>query len=236
MAIAKVDLDARKEKLRQEVIERQHPVDSHEDDIPKMPSSIRIVPTKSVLPEKEADPNEPKKGLIDRIKEEFEWKSMVKSARKWSKEVLFGAVADTAIEMIDQIGGDFRTRLLASLGLKAFDKNLRKRSRERDVDRRFGNASYKHYSRMSRDKSYDFDDILFEDRRDAELVLDVMLEKISATGEITVYDFLKMDQVDEVPERNDKNYGWENLRKASVCYNRKEDAYYIDLPDPIDLR
>lgn len=233
MAEIKLDKELSKEdfdELKRSIfIESQHPLDSHEDEVPSLTINKDDIYKKYFEKAK-------KPGLIKRIKEEFEWKSMAKSAKKWSKEVLFAAVADTAIEMIDQIGGDFRTRLLASLGLKSFDKNLRKRSRERDVERRFGNASYKHYSRMSRDKSYDFDDILFEDRRDAELVLDVMMEKISATGEITVYDFLKMDQVDEVPERNDKNYGWENLRKASVCYNRKEDAYYIDLPDPIDLR
>lgn len=234
MAEIKLDKELSKEdfdELKKSIfIESEHPLDSHEDEIPSLVTSKADIYKKCFEKEKEKKP-----GLIKRIKEEFEWRSMIKSAKKWSKEVLFAAVADTAIEMIDQIGGDFRTRILGSLGLKSFDKNLRKRSKERE-DRRFGNASYKHYSRMSRDKSYDFDDIQFPDRKTAELVRDELMEQISVHGYVTVYDFLKNDKVDEIPERNDKNYGWDTLRKSDVCYDRRTDEYYIDLPDPIDLR
>ena len=81
-------------------------------------------------------------------------------------------------------------------------------------------------------KRFDFDDIVFETRGEAEAVLDQMYDTIKEYGFVTVaamYDMADLTQ----PFTSNK-YGWTSLRTAEVV--RDSDGYTIKLPKamPID--
>lgn len=80
---------------------------------------------------------------------------------------------------------------------------------------------------------YDFDDIIFDSRGEAEDVLDHM-EDIMASynGIVTVADFYDLAGV--TGNWTDNNYGWTNLSRATV--QRTRDGYIINLPKalPVD--
>lgn len=79
---------------------------------------------------------------------------------------------------------------------------------------------------------FDYDDILFDTRGDAETVLDAMNDIISHYGVISVYDFYDLAGV-----ANDNytmnNYGWTNIAGASAV--RVRDGYILKLPRAIPL-
>lgn len=79
---------------------------------------------------------------------------------------------------------------------------------------------------------FDYDDIVFESRGDAEEARMQMLEIIDRYGFVTVADMYDMAQI-TAPYTSNK-YGWTNLRNAEVV--RIRDGYIVKLPKalPID--
>lgn len=73
---------------------------------------------------------------------------------------------------------------------------------------------------------YDFDDIIIENRGEAEDVLSRMDELIDIYGLISVADFY--DLVGKTGNYTDNKYGWDDIRRASVI--RVRDGYVIKLP------
>ena len=98
-------------------------------------------------------------------------------------------------------------------------------------------VSYNNYSnkgggsRRGR-SSYSFDDILMEDRGQAEEVLDIMNEMIDKYGECTVAEFYELAGVTG-NGYTDRSYGWKDLRGAYV--QRVRDGYLFNLPRCIEL-
>lgn len=78
----------------------------------------------------------------------------------------------------------------------------------------------------------DFREFVFDDRRDAEMVLSELCEIVDTYGFAKVSDFYSL--VGET-ERNftDHGYGWDALGSASV--ERVRDGWVVDLPRPIPL-
>lgn len=78
----------------------------------------------------------------------------------------------------------------------------------------------------------DFREFVFDERRDAEMVLSELCEIVDTYGFAKVSDFYSL--VGET-ERNftHQNYGWDQLGKASV--ERVRDGWVVDLPKPIPL-
>ena len=80
---------------------------------------------------------------------------------------------------------------------------------------------------------YDFDDIIFDSRGEAEDVLDHMEEIMASyNGIVTVADFYDLAGV--TGNWTDNNYGWTNLSRATV--QRTRDGFIINLPKalPVD--
>ena len=80
----------------------------------------------------------------------------------------------------------------------------------------YNNDSRRNYSsggNRSRN-SYDFDDIVIDNRGEAEEVLDRMEEIIATYGLFSVADFYELVGVPS--NYTDNNYGWSNLRNAYV--------------------
>lgn len=87
-------------------------------------------------------------------------------------------------------------------------------------------------TRISR--AYSYDDVVIENRGEAEEVLDRLDELIRVYGMASVADL--NDLVGVTGQYTDNKYGWTNVRNARVI--RVRDGYMLDLPRayPLDLR
>lgn len=116
------------------------------------------------------------------------------------------------------------------------------------------NREYTSYGSMSRDRSVrrvdqsrrngrddtfrdhissnDFDDITFRDRRDAEAVMDTLMDTIDHYGQCSVADLLKASGMS--PKYTDYDSGWHDLSRASI--SRYRDGYVLNMPRTEDLR
>ena len=108
------------------------------------------------------------------------------------------------------------------------------------------NREYTSYGSMSRDRSMrrvdqsrrdrissnDFDDITFRDRRDAEAVMDTLMDTIDHYGQCSVADLLKAAGMS--PKYTDYDSGWHDLSRASI--SRYRDGYVLNMPRTEDLR
>lgn len=73
---------------------------------------------------------------------------------------------------------------------------------------------------------YDYDDIVLDNRGEAEDVLSRMIEAVEEYGVVSVADLY--DLVGMQHNFTDNKYGWTSLRTASV--ERTRDGYWIKLP------
>lgn len=78
---------------------------------------------------------------------------------------------------------------------------------------------------------YDYDDIVLDNRGEAEEVLSRMDELIDVYGLVSVADFY--DLVGVTGNYTDNKYGWTDIRSASVV--RVRDGYMIKLPRALAL-
>lgn len=83
----------------------------------------------------------------------------------------------------------------------------------------------------NRTRGYEYDDIIIENRGEAEDVLSRMDELIESYGLVSVADLY--DLVGINGNYTDNKYGWFNIRTASVV--RVRDGYMIKLPKAVPL-
>lgn len=79
---------------------------------------------------------------------------------------------------------------------------------------------------------YEFEDVIFDSRGDAELVLDQMIDIISSYGVCTVADYY--DSCGRTSDYTTVDYGWRSLRTARV--DRIAEGYVIKLPRAVPIR
>ena len=98
-------------------------------------------------------------------------------------------------------------------------------------------VSYRQYyepreERRSASVRFDYDDIVFNTRVEAEAALDQMTEVIKRYGFVTVGDLY--DMADLTQPYTSNKYGWMNINSAEVV--RVRDGYVLKLPkaSPID--
>lgn len=99
--------------------------------------------------------------------------------------------------------------------------------------------SYRNYYDKSNDRSstnksrntYRYDDIIFDNRGEAEEVLWQMDEIISTYGLASVADLYEL--VDISSNYTDNKYGWTDIRNGSVT--RVKDGYMLKLPKALPL-
>ena len=132
------------------------------------------------------------------------------------------AISDIVTDGIDIIlYGESRSRKSRSDSRPSYRSYYDSDSRDRD---RTG--------RRSVTNRFDYDDIVFGSRGDAELVLDQMIDILKDYGMVTVGDMYDLAGL-SVPYTA-ANYGWFNVRTAEVV--RVKDGYILKLPKamPID--
>lgn len=127
-----------------------------------------------------------------------------------------------ALDMIlnGNTGGSYRDRSTAS------KVSYRKFYDDRRDDR------HGYESRARNRARFDYDDILYESRAEAEAVLDRMWEAIEEYDYVSVADMY--DMADLTAPFTSNKYGWTSLRSAYVSHVR--DGYIIKLPrvEPLD--
>jgi len=87
------------------------------------------------------------------------------------------------------------------------------------------------YSTVHTKTGYNYDDIILDNRGEAEEVLSRMDELISTYGLVSVADLY--DLVGITGNYTDNKYGWTDIRSASVI--RVRDGYMIKLPKALPL-
>ncbi len=116
------------------------------------------------------------------------------------------------------------------------------RDRRTKRDRGRSYVSYSRYYEDDRDDRrrrrakgkrarHEFDDVIFDSRRDAENVLSRLVDLIEEYDEVSVSDFYDMVGIDST--YTDRAWGWTNLRGSYV--ERGRDGYYIKLPRTVVL-
>lgn len=80
-------------------------------------------------------------------------------------------------------------------------------------------------------KRYNYDEVVLESRGEAEEVLSRMEDLIATYNVVSVADFY--DLVDVSCNYTDNNYGWTDIRNASI--QRTRDGYIIRLPRPMPI-
>lgn len=94
-----------------------------------------------------------------------------------------------------------------------------------------GRNGRRDYSSIRTKIGYNYDDIIFDNRGEAEDVLLRMDELISTYGLVSVADLY--DLVGVTGNYTDNKYGWTNIRSASVI--RVRDGYMLKLPKALPL-
>lgn len=136
------------------------------------------------------------------------------------------AISDIVTDGIEMIlygsTGGKRTKSSSKVSYRSYYDDGR-----RDRDRGSSRDSYAARTR------FDYEDIIFPTRGDAELVREQMDEVIDRYGLVTVGDMYEMAGLSNAPYTANK-YGWTNIRTAEPI--RTRDGYVLKLPKamPID--
>lgn len=94
-----------------------------------------------------------------------------------------------------------------------------------------GRNDRRDYSAIRTKTGYNYDDIIFDNRGEAEDVLSRMDELISTYGLVSVADLY--DLVGITGNYTDNKYGWTDIRSAAVI--RVRDGYMLKLPKALPL-
>ena len=124
-------------------------------------------------------------------------------------------------------GGDNRTYRDRGKSYVSYSSYYDRDRRTRD---RYSNSAADH--RPRRGARFDFTDITFDRREDAEEVLSFMIDHLDEYDEVTVADFYDLVGMDST--YTDRDWGWDNLGSSSV--SRVRDGYIIEFPRPIGLK
>lgn len=170
-----------------------------------------------------------KKAKVQKVAETFFGGDLRDVASYVFNDVMIPAAKDLLYDTISQgfsrlLFGDVRPRSTSTRGYTSYSSMNRTQSvggrdriRERMVEVR---------------NSYDFDDITFRDRRDAEAVMDTLRDAIDHYGQCSVADLLKASGIS--PRYTDYDIGWTDLSRASIA--RYRDGYMLNMPRTESLR
>ena len=157
--------------------------------------------------------------------------------RKWKDIFISEDVEDVKSYIImDVIVPTIKNTILDTVSMCLFGDTA-KRSRNHNTvsyNRDYSSASRSGRTnrRNATSSRYDFDDIIFDSRGEAEDVLDHMGEIMDAyNGVVTVADFYALAGV--TGTWTDDNYGWTNLSRDTV--QRTRDGFIINLPKAIPV-
>lgn len=134
------------------------------------------------------------------------------------KKAIYDVVTN-GIDMILYSGSGEHSKKRSTVSRVSYDQCSKK------VDRR-------DYSSNRSRTTLDYDDILFDNRGDAEVVLSTMEEMIDRYGFVSVGDLYDLAEISTSNYMVNK-YGWADIHSATVVHTR--DGYMIKLPRALPL-
>lgn len=238
----------------------EHPVDSDEDE-PRVVSKKELIDQLNSKWGVQEIPFE-ELPLKEKLKNHFSKDNLKKGTKRWFRDLkddLSDSAKEFGADIIENTFDMLSDNFLRGFGLDGFARKLKKRRKsrkERDKRRKhLDDPSYKYgddesydYSaryRKKKNRYNDFEEIIFEDQDDADMVSDLMLEGADRDedGVYTVYEFLSLADVEEAegswtPSPRDKNYGWHRKDLKDLRSKRCRDraGYYLKIPEPYDIR
>ena len=108
---------------------------------------------------------------------------------------------------------------------------LDKRAEKRKPRTLYSNFKYEARPWVYYDASYDYEDIRFAEREDADKVL-FHMQKETDKNVVTIADFKRFSGL--AANWSDTRYGWTDLSEAKV-FRSRNGKYYLDLPEPISI-
>lgn len=160
----------------------------------------------------------------------FEEDVQVIKKRMWT-DIVWPSIQNTLLSICEMVILQGSTSPRARSGRTTFvDYNgySRRVDRDRDRDDRRERRSSEPISR----RSNDLDEFIFQDRLDAERVLDELVNVIYEYQETTVADLMELAGTTSM-NFTDNKWGWRDLSSARV--RRIRDGYLLELPKPIQL-
>jgi hypothetical protein len=201
-------------------------------EIPDYPDNSHKNKEKNIKRVTTSDPLRKKKSFRKQFSETFIAGNVDSTARY----VVMGVLLPAARDMIFDVVSEGAHRLIFG------DKARRRGGSTTPYSGPTGHVAYNRYSRDDRPPlpktmsprgraRHDFDEIVLDNRVEAEEVIDQMFEVVSRHGEVTVADLYEL--VGLASTHTDYKWGWEDLRGAGVT--RIRNGYLLDLPDPEPL-
>lgn len=139
------------------------------------------------------------------------------------KKAIYDIVTN-GIDMFLYGGGGGRSKSAGPSGTKVSYRNF--------YDQKNNSiSSYRGSENTNSHKGFEYEDIVFDNRGDAEAVKQGMQAAIIKYGMVTVADLY--DMVDQAPPFTSNKYGWLDLSSAEVIRVRGE--YTIKLPRPVPI-
>lgn len=80
---------------------------------------------------------------------------------------------------------------------------------------------------------HDFEEIEFNNRQDASLILNLMYDRLQEYGSVSVAEFYAW--ADVRGNFTDQNWGWKDLTGAGPTRDHRTGRYVLNLPAPVDL-
>ena len=148
----------------------------------------------------------------------FVWTDLIVPA---TKEIAYNSFTSTLDYLMYGISGGGRNRKTSSGSRTSYDRFY---ERERDRDRRDAPEP------RTRSK-FDYEDVIFKSRGDADLVLAKMQKRINKYKYVTVLDLY--DMLDRSAPYTYDRYGWADIDNARI--ERCHDGYWLNLPKPIEI-
>lgn len=151
---------------------------------------------------------------VGNVKSYIIWDVLVPAFKK--------AISDIVTNGIDMIlyGESGRSKKNSSVSKVSYRSYYDKENDRRDYPTRKARTGY------------DYDNIIFESRGDAEAVLEAMNDIIDQFGVVSVGDLYDLADM-SVDNYTLNKYGWTDIRNASV--NRVRDGYMLKLPKALPL-
>jgi hypothetical protein len=186
----------------------------------------------------------------EQTEEKKESKKVVSGSVKSKKKSEVKKLADTFIaEDVNNVKHTIFTDIVVPTAKKlvyeafttAVEMFLYGESRGRKSGTNASRVSYRSYYNEDRRErptnrtrsSFDYDDIIFDNRGDAEAVLSAMEDNIEEYGMVSIADLYEFADVSTNNYMLGK-YGWTNLRSADVVRVR-DGGYMIKLPRAVQL-
>lgn len=157
-------------------------------------------------------------------------------------------VAETGRALFEYVIYDVVVPMIKDAAAATFNRALYGDGRGYPVGRNmtYGRTDYGAYSRPRSDGSvrdprrelsprvksqHNFDEVVFNDRAEADLVLERLMDLIDTYGVATVADFYDLAGIST--DYPDNSWGWERLGGAAI--RRTRAGYILDLPRPVTI-